>query len=370
ALLIANKPEVQMGAIHYHRRYLLKVHTDNNLADPFTKALSKGKLTQHARSMGLLVFDGKTDIVNSKEAKDNSVIRNETGDIEEDMLNTDARKEDKDNSIVDDEDKNLNEITMDENVDGNSKNSNGHEETDINEGSSTKKNKDMECELEHNKSSKSFTDVIGKSVADFDKKLMDIPTKIDSNGVEIVVFDDFMIAEGSKKWEKTLCAYFVGYAWTIKGISALSSRIGKPLVMDVVTASMCKMGVGRVGFARVLVKVSTNKPLPYEIEVVYKNVDKEKTLEMRAEGSKQANEKEMDVRSTIIAMIRLIKMDLLKYNTRKKGNLNSKGEAKYAFQSKKKINNNVVSKESVVMPEAMNSQGNQKSHSQTPVKKA
>ncbi|GJU45254.1 hypothetical protein Tco_1202520 [Tanacetum coccineum] len=31
----------------------LKVHTDDNLADPFTKALPKGKLTQHARSMGL-----------------------------------------------------------------------------------------------------------------------------------------------------------------------------------------------------------------------------------------------------------------------------------------------------------------------------
>ncbi|GKB92493.1 retrotransposon protein, putative, ty1-copia subclass [Tanacetum coccineum] len=31
----------------------LKVHTDNNLADPFTKALSKEKLTQHARSMRL-----------------------------------------------------------------------------------------------------------------------------------------------------------------------------------------------------------------------------------------------------------------------------------------------------------------------------
>ncbi|GJW45191.1 retrotransposon protein, putative, ty1-copia subclass [Tanacetum coccineum] len=38
---------------HYYRSNLLKVHTNNNLADPFTKALSKGKLTQHARSMGL-----------------------------------------------------------------------------------------------------------------------------------------------------------------------------------------------------------------------------------------------------------------------------------------------------------------------------
>ncbi|GJY26394.1 retrotransposon protein, putative, ty1-copia subclass [Tanacetum coccineum] len=55
-----------LGARHYHRRYhyvresialgeirFLKVHTDDNLADPFTKALPKGKLTQHARSMGL-----------------------------------------------------------------------------------------------------------------------------------------------------------------------------------------------------------------------------------------------------------------------------------------------------------------------------
>nr|GFC22828.1 retrovirus-related Pol polyprotein from transposon TNT 1-94 [Tanacetum cinerariifolium] len=64
ALLIANEPGVQKGAIHYHRRYhyvrecielgdinLLKVHIDDNLADPFVNALPKGKLTQHARSI-------------------------------------------------------------------------------------------------------------------------------------------------------------------------------------------------------------------------------------------------------------------------------------------------------------------------------
>ncbi|GJX86487.1 retrotransposon protein, putative, ty1-copia subclass [Tanacetum coccineum] len=53
ALLIANEPGVQRDAKHYHRRYLLKVYTYDNLADPFTKALPKGKLTQHARSMEL-----------------------------------------------------------------------------------------------------------------------------------------------------------------------------------------------------------------------------------------------------------------------------------------------------------------------------
>nr|GEU36432.1 zinc finger, CCHC-type [Tanacetum cinerariifolium] len=58
ALHFANKTGVQRGARHYHRKYhyvrecielgeinLRKVHTDDNLADPFTNALSKGKLT-------------------------------------------------------------------------------------------------------------------------------------------------------------------------------------------------------------------------------------------------------------------------------------------------------------------------------------
>ncbi|GJU39290.1 hypothetical protein Tco_1192247 [Tanacetum coccineum] len=66
ALHFANELEVQRGARHYHRKYyyvresivlgeirFFKVYTDDNLAGPFTKALSKGKLTQHARSMGL-----------------------------------------------------------------------------------------------------------------------------------------------------------------------------------------------------------------------------------------------------------------------------------------------------------------------------
>ncbi|GKB92016.1 hypothetical protein Tco_0964288 [Tanacetum coccineum] len=53
ALHFANEPGVQRGARHYHRSNLLKVHTDDNLAYPFTKALPKGKLTQHAKSMRL-----------------------------------------------------------------------------------------------------------------------------------------------------------------------------------------------------------------------------------------------------------------------------------------------------------------------------
>ncbi|GJR59274.1 retrotransposon protein, putative, ty1-copia subclass [Tanacetum coccineum] len=66
ALHFANEPGVQRGTRHYLRRYhyvreciqlgeikLLKVHTYDDLADPFMKALLKGKLTQHVGSMGL-----------------------------------------------------------------------------------------------------------------------------------------------------------------------------------------------------------------------------------------------------------------------------------------------------------------------------
>ncbi|GKB86770.1 hypothetical protein Tco_0959042 [Tanacetum coccineum] len=66
AVHYANELGVQRGARHYHRRYhyvrecvelgkirILKVHLDNNLSGPFTKALLNRKLTQHARSMGL-----------------------------------------------------------------------------------------------------------------------------------------------------------------------------------------------------------------------------------------------------------------------------------------------------------------------------
>ena len=57
-------------------------------------------------------------------------------------------------------------------------------------------------------------------------------------------------------------------AWTTNGISAISSRIGKPMIMDSVTNKMCKMGLGKVGYARVLIEVSAKKELPDSVEIV------------------------------------------------------------------------------------------------------
>ncbi|GKC74412.1 RNA-directed DNA polymerase, eukaryota, reverse transcriptase zinc-binding domain protein [Tanacetum coccineum] len=60
-------------------------------------------------------------------------------------------------------------------------------------------------------------------------------------------------------------------AWSSKGISAIASRLDNPLIIDEVTTSMCKMGNGRMGFARVLIDVEAEKGLPEKIEIVYKN---------------------------------------------------------------------------------------------------
>nr|GEZ24667.1 hypothetical protein [Tanacetum cinerariifolium] len=47
--------------------------------------------------------------------------------------------------------------------------------------------------------------------------------------------------------------------WTVNGINAFSSRIGRTLIMDADTASICKLGVARLGFKRVFIPI--NKPL-------------------------------------------------------------------------------------------------------------
>ncbi|GJZ30336.1 retrotransposon protein, putative, ty1-copia subclass [Tanacetum coccineum] len=66
AIIFAKDSGIMKGARHFLRRYhfvqeqvesgeikILKVHTNDNLADPFTKALPRGKVTDHANGIGL-----------------------------------------------------------------------------------------------------------------------------------------------------------------------------------------------------------------------------------------------------------------------------------------------------------------------------
>nr|GEW11949.1 hypothetical protein [Tanacetum cinerariifolium] len=60
-------------------------------------------------------------------------------------------------------------------------------------------------------------------------------------------------------------------AWSHKGISKLASSIGKPLIMDEMTANMCQFGRGRISFARVLIEVDAKKPFKDRIDVQYRD---------------------------------------------------------------------------------------------------
>ncbi|GKD76560.1 RNA-directed DNA polymerase, eukaryota, reverse transcriptase zinc-binding domain protein [Tanacetum coccineum] len=49
-----------------------------------------------------------------------------------------------------------------------------------------------------------------------DDKLKLIPTVLNENGQEYVIFDDEIVKEGSKKWEFSACGYFVGFKMSIQ----------------------------------------------------------------------------------------------------------------------------------------------------------
>ncbi|GJX47829.1 hypothetical protein Tco_0273019 [Tanacetum coccineum] len=119
---------------------------------------------------------------------------------------------------------------------------------------------------EDNKNNSSYVDTIRTNKYSDDNKLDHIPTVINEDGIEYVVFDDELVKEGSRRWELSACGYFVGYKMSIHEL-----RIGTPLIMDAMTTSMCKNGFGRIGYARVLVEVNAKKGIVDSIDVLYMN---------------------------------------------------------------------------------------------------
>lgn len=74
-------------------------------------------------------------------------------------------------------------------------------------------------------------------------------------------------------------------AWSVKGISALLSFLGKPIIMDDMTAKMCMSMVGRIGYARILVEIDAEKEIKDKIEIFYRGISiiSGKTKEIEAE---------------------------------------------------------------------------------------
>ncbi|GKB59214.1 RNA-directed DNA polymerase, eukaryota, reverse transcriptase zinc-binding domain protein [Tanacetum coccineum] len=137
-----------------------------------------------------------------------------------------------------------------------------------------------------------------------DNKLFHVPTVINESGQEFVIFDDELVKEGSKKWEMLPLLVIVKKwdpsinldrteptrlpvwiklinipleAWTHKGLNALASRVGKPLIMDAMTTKMCNEGMGSLRYARILIEANASKGLVDFVEVLYLN-KKEKEI--------------------------------------------------------------------------------------------
>ncbi|GJU75145.1 hypothetical protein Tco_1272215 [Tanacetum coccineum] len=58
-------------------------------------------------------------------------------------------------------------------------------------------------------------------------------------------------------------------AWNVRAISALASKLGRPIKMDQVTADMCRTGSGRLGYARVLIEINAEDEFFDKIEINY-----------------------------------------------------------------------------------------------------
>ncbi|GJW14510.1 RNA-directed DNA polymerase, eukaryota, reverse transcriptase zinc-binding domain protein [Tanacetum coccineum] len=126
------------------------------------------------------------------------------------------------------------------------------------------------------------------------KHIYFVPTIINEEGSEFVVFDEALVEKGSAQWKLTVLTELkrdptIGMekveqtkvplwvtlvnlpmeAWSTEGISALASSLGKPLIMDNITARRCQYGEGRLDFARVLVEFDVIKRCKDKIEVQY-----------------------------------------------------------------------------------------------------
>ncbi|XP_071741283.1 uncharacterized protein [Rutidosis leptorrhynchoides] len=147
-------------------------------------------------------------------------------------------------------------------------------------------------------------------------KLSFIPLSVDDDRYEIVVFDEIYVEESSNLWNTTAYGYVIGghmsfgpwivqgkplfvakwspelniekiepsklpvwvkltdmplEAWNKKGISAIARKLGKPMVMDQMTTTMCSKGAGRATFARVMVEIDASKGYRDHVDIHHKD---------------------------------------------------------------------------------------------------
>ncbi|GJR87450.1 hypothetical protein Tco_1525268 [Tanacetum coccineum] len=67
--------------------------------------------------------------------------------------------------------------------------------------------------------SKTFANIVRPVVDNGDNKLCQIPITVE-DGREVVIFDEELIIEGSRKWSLTLCGHFVGFKMSYSEIQS------------------------------------------------------------------------------------------------------------------------------------------------------
>ncbi|GJT95057.1 retrovirus-related pol polyprotein from transposon TNT 1-94 [Tanacetum coccineum] len=80
-------------------------------------------------------------------------------------------------------------------------------------------------------------------------------------------------------------------AWSVDGISVIASSLGKPIMMDNNTATVCHKGIGMLEFARVLVEMVAEKELKKETVIQYrdKNYVVKGNKAVKVEGKEDQN---------------------------------------------------------------------------------
>ncbi|GKC02252.1 RNA-directed DNA polymerase, eukaryota, reverse transcriptase zinc-binding domain protein, partial [Tanacetum coccineum] len=223
----------------------------------------------------------------------------------------------------------LSEVISTENIENRSQTGMNINLTSSNFCNNTSKINDNECSVDK-VGYKTYAKIVAPNDSENDNKLSLIPMCIEE-GREVVVFDEEIVREGSRKWALTLCGHFVGCkmsyfelreskgmsyvlengpwmvnnkplmvqkceldvvidrsepksltcwiklhnipleAWTSKGISAIASGLDKPLIMDKTTTMICKGRHGNYGYARVLVEIQVDKEFKDVVEICYKS---------------------------------------------------------------------------------------------------
>ncbi|GKB53018.1 RNA-directed DNA polymerase, eukaryota, reverse transcriptase zinc-binding domain protein, partial [Tanacetum coccineum] len=89
---------------------------------------------------------------------------------------------------------------------------------------------------EFNDEKKSFVEAISENLIINDRKLKCILTELDENRVKVVVFDEVLVAKGIKRWDMTLCGFFVGYKMSVNelryNLRRMWSRFGFKYIVD------------------------------------------------------------------------------------------------------------------------------------------